>query len=179
MTSPFQERADGEPRVVRRRPTDGTKWRGNDFLETENRAILRFRHPFDGTTGGAAWIRGARRFSSQRARFLRAASRRPPPPRAAGRRQRSRGPPRPDRGRDRLSPTPPSEPYGRFSRIRLSSRWFLHRDRLADNQAGNYGDTCELHPSAETLDLSDRALVVSFQTVSSWRSSASNSTGGL
>src|SRR5271166_2998883 len=37
----------------------------------------------------------------------------------------------------------------------------------------------ELHPSAETLDLSDRALVVSFQTVSSWRSSASNSTGGL
>jgi hypothetical protein len=27
-----------------------------------------------------------------------------------------------DRGRDRLSPTPPSEPYGRFSRIRLSSR---------------------------------------------------------
>ena len=40
-----------------------------------------------------------------------------------------------DRGRDRLSPTPPSEPYGRFSRIRLSSRWFLHRDRLAACQA--------------------------------------------
>ncbi len=40
-----------------------------------------------------------------------------------------------DRGRDRLSPTPPSEPYGRFSRIRLSSRWFLHRDCLAENQA--------------------------------------------
>ena len=37
----------------------------------------------------------------------------------------------------------------------------------------------ELHPSAETLDLSDRGLVVSFQTLSSWRSSASNSTGGL
>ena len=37
----------------------------------------------------------------------------------------------------------------------------------------------ELHPLAETLDLSDRALVVSFQTVSVWRSSASNSTGGL
>ena len=37
----------------------------------------------------------------------------------------------------------------------------------------------ELHPSAETLDLSDRALVVSFQTVSGFRSSASNSTGGL
>jgi hypothetical protein len=33
------------------------------------------------------------------------------------------------------SPTPPSEPYGRFSRIRLSSRWFLHRDCLAVTQA--------------------------------------------
>ncbi len=42
-----------------------------------------------------------------------------------------------------------------------------------------WGIHIELHPSAETLDLSDRALVVSFQTVSSWRSSASNSTGGL
>src|SRR5271165_1622366 len=40
-----------------------------------------------------------------------------------------------DRGRDRFSPTPPSEPYGRFSRIRLSSRWFPHRECLADNQA--------------------------------------------
>ena len=43
----------------------------------------------------------------------------------------------------------------------------------------NWGLSNELHPSAETLDLSDRALVVSFQTVSSWRSSASNSTAGL
>ena len=65
--------------------------------------------------------------------------------------------------------------------------------RQARNNYGdvnNYGDfdgpahvlrvlRCELHPSAETLDLSDRALVVSFQTISSWRSSASNSTGGL
>ena len=31
--------------------------------------------------------------------------------------------------------TPPSEPCGRFSRTRLSSRWFLHRDRLAACQA--------------------------------------------
>ena len=31
--------------------------------------------------------------------------------------------------------SPPSEPYGRFSRIRLSSRWFLHRDCLAACQA--------------------------------------------
>ena len=36
-----------------------------------------------------------------------------------------------------------------------------------------------LHPLSETLDLSDSALVVSFQTVSSWRSSASNSTWEL
>lgn len=41
----------------------------------------------------------------------------------------------PERGRDRLSPTPPSEPYVRFSRIRLSSWWFLHRDCLAVRQA--------------------------------------------
>lgn len=32
-----------------------------------------------------------------------------------------------NRGREGLSPSPPSEPYGRFSRIRLSSRWFPHR----------------------------------------------------
>src|SRR5208337_2548049 len=31
--------------------------------------------------------------------------------------------------------SPPSEPYGRFSRIRLSSRWFPHRDCLACRQA--------------------------------------------
>ena len=31
--------------------------------------------------------------------------------------------------------TPPSKPCRRFSRTRLSSRWFLHRDRLADCQA--------------------------------------------
>jgi len=37
----------------------------------------------------------------------------------------------------------------------------------------------ELHPLSETLDLRDRVLVMSFQTVSSWRSSASNSAGGL
>ena len=36
-----------------------------------------------------------------------------------------------DRGRDGLSPAPPSEPDGRFSRIRLSSRWFPHRECLA------------------------------------------------
>ena len=29
------------------------------------------------------------------------------------------------------SPSPPSEPYVRFSRIRLSSRWFPHRECLA------------------------------------------------
>src|SRR5271170_1051360 len=32
---------------------------------------------------------------------------------------------------------PPSEPYGRFSRIRLSSRWFPHRDCLAFRQAAS------------------------------------------
>jgi hypothetical protein len=28
-------------------------------------------------------------------------------------------------------PSPPSEPYGRFSRIRLSSQWFPHRTRFS------------------------------------------------
>ena len=45
-------------------------------------------------------------------------------------------PTRRDRGRDGLSPTPPSEPCGRFSRTRLSSRRFLHRGRFAACQAG-------------------------------------------
>ena len=40
-----------------------------------------------------------------------------------------------DRGREGLTPSPPSEPHVRFSRIRLSSRWFPHRDWLADCQA--------------------------------------------
>jgi hypothetical protein len=40
-----------------------------------------------------------------------------------------------DRGRKRLSPSPPSEPCVRFSRTRLSSRWFPHRDWLAGFQA--------------------------------------------
>ena len=35
------------------------------------------------------------------------------------------------RGREGLSPSPPSEPCWRFSRTRLSSRWFPHRDWLA------------------------------------------------
>ena len=35
------------------------------------------------------------------------------------------------RGRKGLSPSPPSEPCWRFSRTRLSSRWFPHRDWLA------------------------------------------------
>src|SRR5439155_18610777 len=34
--------------------------------------------------------------------------------------------------RERLSPSPPSEPCVRFSRTRLSSRWFPHRDWLAN-----------------------------------------------
>ena len=42
---------------------------------------------------------------------------------------------KPDRGRKRLSPSPPSEPCVQFSRTRLSSRWFPHRDWLADCQA--------------------------------------------
>src|SRR5260370_1194914 len=50
---------------------------------------------------------------------------------------------------------------------------------VSANHARPLNDGRELHPSAETLDMSDKALVVSFQTVSSWRSSASNSTGGL
>ena len=37
-----------------------------------------------------------------------------------------------DRGRERLSPSPPSEPCVQFSRTRLSSRWFPHRDWYAD-----------------------------------------------
>ena len=41
----------------------------------------------------------------------------------------------PDRGRERLSPSPPSEPCVRFSRTRLSSQWFPHRDWLADIRA--------------------------------------------
>ena len=36
-----------------------------------------------------------------------------------------------DRGREGLSPSPPSEPCVRFSRTRLSSWWFQHRDWLA------------------------------------------------
>jgi hypothetical protein len=43
--------------------------------------------------------------------------------------------PKVDRGRKRLSPSPPSEPCVRFSRTRLSSRWFPHRDWLASFQA--------------------------------------------
>src|SRR5207245_6085321 len=43
--------------------------------------------------------------------------------------------PKSDRGRKRLSPSPPSEPCVRFSRTRLSSRWFPHRDWLASFQA--------------------------------------------
>jgi len=39
-----------------------------------------------------------------------------------------------DRGRKRLSPSPPSEPCVRFSRTRLSSRWFPHRGWLARQQ---------------------------------------------
>ena len=42
---------------------------------------------------------------------------------------------RSDRGRKRLLPSPPSEPCVRFSRTRLSSRWFPHRDWLASFQA--------------------------------------------
>src|SRR5271169_1972668 len=43
----------------------------------------------------------------------------------------------PDRGREGFCTSPPSEPYGRFSRIRLSSRWFPHRDCLAFRQAAS------------------------------------------
>ena len=40
-----------------------------------------------------------------------------------------------DRGRERLSPSPPSEPCVRFSRTRLSRLWFPHRGWLADIRA--------------------------------------------
>ena len=40
--------------------------------------------------------------------------------------------PPPDRGREGLTPSPPSEPCVRFSRTRLSSRWFPHRDWLTN-----------------------------------------------
>src|SRR5688500_6434462 len=36
-----------------------------------------------------------------------------------------------DRGREGFVPSPPSEPYERFSRIRLSSCWFPHWECLA------------------------------------------------
>ena len=39
------------------------------------------------------------------------------------------------RGREGLSPSPPSEPCGRFSRTRLSSWWFPHRGLHAARQA--------------------------------------------
>ena len=42
-----------------------------------------------------------------------------------------------DRGREELAPSPPSEPCGRFSRARLSSRWFPHRDWPARTKASN------------------------------------------
>lgn len=35
----------------------------------------------------------------------------------------------------KVLPSPPSEPYVRFSRIRLSSWWFPHRECLAFCQA--------------------------------------------
>ena len=41
------------------------------------------------------------------------------------------------------------------------------------------GHDTEVRPLLETIYLSDRCLVTSFQTVSIWRSSCSNSTGGL
>ncbi|MDB5758177.1 MAG: hypothetical protein JWM30_1466, partial [Burkholderia sp.] len=40
-----------------------------------------------------------------------------------------------DRGRERRSPSPPSEPYVRFSRIRLSSWQLPKRDCLATSQS--------------------------------------------
>ena len=40
-----------------------------------------------------------------------------------------------DRGREGLSSSPPSEPCVRFSRTRLSSQWFPHRDWLAHIRA--------------------------------------------
>ena len=40
-----------------------------------------------------------------------------------------------DRGREGFEPSPPSEPCVRFSRTRLSSRWFPHRECLACSKA--------------------------------------------
>ena len=45
-----------------------------------------------------------------------------------------------DRGRKRLSPSPPSEPCVRFSRTRLSRRWFPHRDWLASFAGCSHGE---------------------------------------
>ena len=58
------------------------------------------------------------------------------PPHAYGHQSRN-GPANPtiDRGREGYHPSPPSEPYVRFSRIRLSSRRFPHRECLASSQA--------------------------------------------
>jgi len=48
---------------------------------------------------------------------------------------KSFNPPLASRGREGLSPSPPSEPCGRFSRTRLSSWWFPHRGLRAARQA--------------------------------------------
>src|SRR5215472_16899454 len=47
-----------------------------------------------------------------------------------------------DRGRERLSPSPPSEPCVRFSRTRLSSRWLPHRDWLVDTRIQRVNNRC-------------------------------------
>ena len=58
-----------------------------------------------------------------------------------------------DRGRKRLSPSPPSEPCVRFSRTRLSSRWFPHRDWLASPQiAILVNNPCTAKKSLVSLD---------------------------
>src|SRR5262249_16583184 len=49
---------------------------------------------------------------------------------------------REDRGRKGLSPSPPSEPCWRFSRTRLSSRWFPHRDWLACTRMPRVNNRC-------------------------------------
>ncbi len=64
----------------------------------------------------------------------------------SARRRGSRNPPLPSRGREGLSPSPPSEPCGRFSRTRLSSWWFPHRGLRAARQAVSRANTLLYDP---------------------------------
>jgi DNA-binding beta-propeller fold protein YncE len=75
------------------------------------------------------------------------------------------------------------DPQSYYVSVRGHSVWVVlarhnGREYLKTQPDGYSPDNLELRPLPETADLRDRVLVVSFQTVSPWRSSASNSAGG-